>query len=144
MSEESWNKNFRMSQAAFYELVNELSTYIACDKLSPNYWPIPPDKKVAINLCYLKESGSLAMTGNAFRLHICTVSKFINKACKAITYKRGQEYLLLQKNEDQMRRKIAAIESKYCMPQAFGLIDDTHIRIKRPTMTSQDIFHLTL
>ncbi len=140
VSEESWNKNFRMSQAAFYELVNELSTFIACNKSSPNYRAIPTAKKVAIALYYLKDTGSLTMTANAFGLHICTVSKVINEVCQAITYKLGPKYLHLPRDEDQMRRKVAEIEAKYGMPQAFGLIDGTHIRIKRPTMNSQDYF----
>lgn len=83
MPEESWNKNFRMSQAAFYELVNELSKYIACDKLSPNYRAIAPSKKVAITLYYLKDTDLLAMTANAFGLHMCTVSKVIHDVCQA-------------------------------------------------------------
>ena len=67
-----------MSQAAFYELANELSPFITCSKLSPNYRAIPTDKKVAIAMYYLKDTGSLTMTANAFGLHISTVSKLIN------------------------------------------------------------------
>ena len=80
------------------------------------------------------------MTANAFGLHINSVSKVINEACQAMTYKLGPKYQHLPRDEDQKGTKVAEIEAKYGMLQAFGFIDGTHIRMKRPTMNSHDYF----
>ena len=68
VAEENWKKNFRMTQEMFYELVEELRPYISPDNSTPNYRALSADKKVAITLYYLKDTGSLIMTAN---LHSC-------------------------------------------------------------------------
>lgn len=53
----------------------------------------------------------------------------------------GPKYLHLPKTPDEMKEKIASLEVKFGVPQAYGLIDRMHGPIKRPTLNSQDFFH---
>ena len=58
---EYWKKNFRMSRTQFYELVEEIRPFISPNLLSPNPRVIPAEKKLAIALYYLKDTGSLTI-----------------------------------------------------------------------------------
>ncbi|XP_028412532.1 protein ALP1-like [Dendronephthya gigantea] len=140
LADEEWQRNFRLTRAAFFELEKELRMYISPDPSSPNYRALSAEKKLAITLYYLKDSGSLRMTANTFGVHVCTVSKTIYDVCRAITYRLGPTYIKLPQNEEQMRKKVAEFEAKYGCIQAFGCIDGTHVAIKRPTENSQDYY----
>ncbi|XP_028405233.1 uncharacterized protein LOC114527736 [Dendronephthya gigantea] len=140
LPENNWKKNFRMSRQQFEKLVNELNQLIAPNLTSPNYRVISSTKKVGIALYYLKDTGSLSMTANAFNVSICTVSKIIREVCSAITYKLGPKYVKLPQTAEDMIEKASEFLSKYGMHQAFGCIDGTHVPILRPTEHSQDYF----
>ena len=140
LPEDEWKKNFRMSRETFEDLVQELSPWISPKPDSPNYRAILANKKVAITLYYLKDTGSLSMTANTFGIHISTVSKVIKEVCSAITYNLGPIYVQLPKTEEEMIEKAAQFEAKYGMHQAFGCIDGTHVPILRPIEHSQDYF----
>ena len=92
---EFWKKNFRMDEHAFKELVLIVSPYISPNLTSPNSRAIHADKKVAITLYYLKDSGSLIMTANTFGVAICTTSSIIFEVCNAIEKYVAPEYLNL-------------------------------------------------
>ena len=138
--EDQWIKNFRMTHEKFYELVEELRPYISPEQSSPNYRALTADKKVAVTLYYLKDTGSLGMTANTFGIAICTVSSVIFQVCKAISTVLGPRYLKLPQHESEMRHKVSEFEAKFGMVQAFGCIDGTHIPIKRPVKDPQDYF----
>ena len=140
LSDEEWQRNFRLSRTEFFELEKEIRRYISPDSSSPNYRAISAKKKLAITLYYLKDTGSLRMTANTFGIHVCTASKTIHDVCEAISYHLGPKYIKLPQNEEQMREKIAEFEAKYGFIQAFGCIDGTHIPIKRPQENSQDYY----
>ena len=108
--------------------------------LSPNYRALTAEKKLAITLYYLKDTGSLAMTANSFGIAICTASAVIFEVCKAISKYLGPKYLYLPKNQTEIRQKVSEFEAKYGMIQAFGCIDGTHVPIRRPVVNSQDYF----
>nr|XP_004208727.2 putative nuclease HARBI1 [Hydra vulgaris] len=116
---------------SFFELVS---------LLEPNIRAITPDKKVAITLYYLKDSGTLNMTANTFGIAVCTTSAVIFEVCNAIVKYIGPRFVNLPKNKQQMREKISEFESKFGMIQAFGCVDGTHIPIVCPTNHSQDYF----
>ena len=81
------------------------------------------------------------MTANTFGLHQCTVSKTINEVCDVLSNEVGPEYLVLPKNEEDMRRVVSGFELKFGLLQAFGCIDGTHVEIKRPIENAQDFFN---
>ena len=79
--EDLWKKDFRLSRAKFYEICNELRLYISPNILSPNYRALLVEKKVAAVLYFLKDTGSMTMTGNTFWIHQCTLSKVVKEVC---------------------------------------------------------------
>ncbi len=110
------------------------------DPKSPNYRALSAEKKLAVTLYYLKDTGSLQMTANTFGISTPTVSHVIFEVCKTITTILGPKYIRLPKDEDEMRRKVAEFEGKYGMTQAFGCIDGTHAAIRKPLEHSQDFY----
>ena len=53
-----------MSWKGFIELCEQLRPFIILNALSPNYRALSIEKKVALNLYFLKDTGSIAMTRN--------------------------------------------------------------------------------
>ncbi|XP_047135363.1 uncharacterized protein LOC124812576 [Hydra vulgaris] len=135
-----WVKNFRLSKSAFMDLAEQLKPYIAPNPKSPNYRALSTEKKLAITLYYLKDTGSLLMTANCFGIAVNTVSSIITQVCENIVYHLGPIYISLPKTETEMRQKVAEFESKFNMIQAFGCIDGTHVPIACPVENSQDYF----
>ena len=80
------------------------------------------------------------MTADAFGIHVSTASKIIHQVCNFIAFKLGPNLIKLPSCKSQMHNKSSEFEVKYGMPQAFGCIDGTHIRIKRPSENSQDYY----
>ena len=138
--ESYWFKNFRLSKSAFMNLAEQLKPFIAPNPKSPNYRALSTEKKLAITLYYLKDTGSLIMTANCFGIAVNTVSSIITQVCEKIVYHLGPIYISLPKNEIEMRQKAAEFESKFGMIQAFGCIDGTHVPIVCPVENSQDYF----
>ena len=139
VSENFWKKSFRMSNDAFQELVTMLDPYIG-PRTTPNYQKLPTSKKLPMVLYYLKDTGSLWMTANAFGVHQCTVSKTLVSVCEAINEILGPQLIKLPQNSHDMREKVSEFEITFGMIQAFCCIDGLHIPIKRSLTDSQDYF----
>lgn len=60
-----WNKNFRMPREQFVLLADEISPFISPDP-SALRMGLSVEKKLAITLHYLKDTGSITVTANAF------------------------------------------------------------------------------
>ena len=135
-----WKRNFHMTKECFLELAADIHPVISPKPNCPNYRYLTTEKKLAITLYYLKDTGSLWMTANTFGIHQCTVSKTLKIVCKAINNVVGPKYLYLPKNKEDMRKLASEFEIKFGMVQAFGCIDGTHIQLKRPIKNSQDYF----
>ena len=138
---DTWNKNSRMSKESFYLLVAQLDPVVGPKPNSPNYRFLVTDKKLAITLYYLKDTGSLWMTANTFGIHQSTVTKVITEVCSAINTVLGPKYIYLPRNKDEMREKASEFELKFGMIQAIGCIDGTHVALKRPPENSQDFYN---
>ena len=140
-TDSNWKKNFRMTRDCFYEIAALLDPFIAPKHGSPNHRLLSTEKKLAITLYYLKDTGSLWMTANTFGVHQCTCSKTIVDVCNAINKHLGPTYLHLPRTRGEMREKVSEFEVKFGMTQAFGCIDGTHVPIKRPPKDSQEYFN---
>ena len=68
-SARSWKKIFRMSKESFQDLLAKISPFISPEPNSPNYRLMSAEKKLAVTLYYLKDTGSLWMTANTIGLH---------------------------------------------------------------------------
>ena len=75
-----WKKNFRMSRTSFYELVQDIQPFISPNLLSINLRIITAEKKLAITLYYLKDTGSFTMATNTVGLIV-----YLNTAIKHST-----------------------------------------------------------
>ena len=113
-------------------MTDELEPYISPSLLSPNHRVLNADKKLALTLYYLKDTGSLIMTANNIGVAINTTSPVIYEVCLAICQNLGPQYICLPKTREGMREKVSEFEAKFGMIQAFGCIDGTHIPIKCP------------
>ena len=114
-------------------LLAELKSYIVPDCMSPNFRASSAEKKLAVTLYYLKETGSLQMTANIFGLATPTVSDIVFQVCKTIPFILGQKYIKLPENTEEMQRKVAEFEGKYGTTQEFWCIDGTNIGIREPS-----------
>ena len=124
-----------MLRACFVNLVSELRPYISPHPKSPNHRALSTEKKVAIALYFLKDTGSLRMTANSFGVALNTASAIVSEVSQAISNYLGPKYLHLPKNEESMREKVAEFEAKFRMTQAFGCIP-----VECPSENSQDFF----
>ena len=138
--EEDWKKNFRMTRLEFKELCEQLGPHIFPDPKSPNRRALSVEKKVALTLYYLKDTGSMWMTANTFGIHQSRVPKVVLEVCDAITKHLGPKYIHLTQTAEEMQRKVSQFELKFGMTQAFGCIDGTHFRIKTPSTGPHDYF----
>lgn len=100
LPEDEWKYNLRMSREVFMKLVEELRPFISPDPRSPNRTALSAEKKLAQTLYFLKDTGSIRMTANAFGVAKSTVSSII---CQAITSYLGPKYIRLPRTVDEMR-----------------------------------------
>jgi len=105
--EEDWKKNFRMTRLEFEDLCEQLGPHIFPDPKSPNRRALSVEKKVALTLNYLKDTGSMWMTANTFGIHQSTVSKVVLEVCDAITKHLGPKYIHLPRTAEEMQRKVS-------------------------------------
>ena len=91
-------------------------------------------------LYYLKDTGSLWMTANAFGVHQCAVLKTLSEVCKAINEISGPKYLYFSRNTEEMIELVSKFEVKIGIPQACGCIDETHVPLKRPLINLQGFY----
>ena len=67
--EEDWKRNFRMTRQEFDDLCEQLRPHISPNPKSPNRRALTVEKKVAVALYYLKDTGSMWMTANTCGIH---------------------------------------------------------------------------
>ena len=68
----------------FFEILDEITPLLDPKPNCPIYMFLSAEKKLAVTLYYLKDTFSLWIAGNTFRIHQCTVSKTIVQVCQAI------------------------------------------------------------
>ena len=99
------------------------------------------EKKLAVILYFLKDTGSLTMTANTFGIHQSTTSKVIMEVSEAIVTHLVRKYITVPKTREERTSKVSQFDLKFGMLQAYGCIDGTHIPIKTPNENSQDYFN---
>ena len=90
LPEGEWN--FQLSRQQFFTLLEELQSHIAPCQNLPNYRALSAVKKLAVTLYYLKDTGSLRTTANAFGIRVSRAAKTIHDVCKAISQCLGPKY----------------------------------------------------
>ena len=75
--ETEWKNNLHLNQEDFMELVDSIQHIVSPNPDSPNPRKLDAEKKVAITLYYLKDTGSIMMTANTFGIARCTACKVV-------------------------------------------------------------------
>lgn len=88
------------------KLVEELRPFI-----SPNRTAVSAEKKLALTLSFLKDTGSIRMTANASGVAKSTVSIIVHDVYQAITSYLGPKYIRLPRTVDEMRELTVKFES---------------------------------
>ena len=80
-----WKKNLRLTRNHFFDWANKLQPYISPKLLLLNHGTSNADqKKLALTLHYLNDTGSLIITANNFGGAITPASSVIYEVCSAI------------------------------------------------------------
>ena len=58
--QESWEKNLRMIKSEFHEVADQLANVISPTAHSPNYRALSTEKKLAVTLYFLMDTGSFS------------------------------------------------------------------------------------
>lgn len=133
---EEWNKNFRMSRDNFVNLADQLRPHISPDPSNPRLG-LSVEKKLAVTLHYLKDTGSIIVTANAFGISRSTVSSTVKTVCAAIDNYIGSVYLKIP-NGDELKSVAKNFEEQFAFPQVLGAVDGTRIQIVKPTEDAQN------
>ena len=75
-AESNWLKNFRMTKGDFLNLADTLRPSLLHSFKGPRPG-LSVEKQLAITLHYLKDTGTMTITANAFGVAICTVSNTV-------------------------------------------------------------------
>ena len=95
---EEWRENFRMSEASFYMLCEELRPYLT-KQTTKLRKPVSVETQVAATLYYLADEGRMRKVSNSFGLGKATVSKVIRRVTFVISEKLGAKYIVLPMSE---------------------------------------------
>ena len=80
-----WKKNLRLTRNHFFDWANKLQPYISPKLLLLNHGTSNVDqKKLALTLYYLNDTGSLIITANNFGGAITPARSVIYEVCSAI------------------------------------------------------------
>ena len=98
-----------------------------------------PFSLVGMILYYLKDSGTVIMTANAFGLPIPTVTSTV-RIVFAIKEHLSSQYICLPTDAPSLERLIAGWEQHTGFPMVLGAVDGTHTPIMQPYINSEPFF----
>ena len=141
LPDSAWKNNLGMSRLNFIKLCNELRPDISVGADCPNYRACSVEKKVALTLYYLRDTGRMRLTANTFGFSPCTVFKYVRIITHTISSKLANKYIRMPETTLEMKNLVSRFEVKFGMPQASGCIDGTHIKIKAPSVDSSSYYN---
>jgi len=139
-TEETWIQNLRMSKPHFLELVDMIRPHAIERSSQVRRDVIPLEKRVAIALYYLKDQGSLLMTGNTFGIAKSTTSVVIQEICGILAEKIAPELISFPNSKADVEKSSCMFLERFGFPQVIGCVDGTHIPIRQPSENAHDYF----
>ena len=127
---EEWRENFRMSEASFYMLCEELRPYLT-KQTTKLRKPVSVETQTAVTLYHLVDEGRMRKVSNSFGLGKLTVSKVIRRVTSVASEKLGSKYIVLPKTKEEVEEHVQNFCNKYGFLNALVLLT-VHIKIKRP------------
>ena len=138
--EDAWIQNFKMSKTKFLEMVDLIRPYAEERSCWIRRDIIPLEKRVAISLYYLKDQGSLVMTGNSFGIAKKATSIIIQEICGILAEKIAPELIKFPTAKADVEKKLCRFIERFGFPQVIGCMDGTYNPIRQPTESSQEYF----
>ena len=131
--------NFRMSQATFDILCDELRTSI--QKVDTDMRKaVPVKQRVGITLWYLATNSDYRTIGHLFGVSKATVCCVIKEVCESIVSVLLPRYISVPSG-DGLRAVVDGFTNSLGFPQCAGVVDGTHIPIVSPVDYPADYFN---
>lgn len=134
-----WLENFRMSNATFLYVCNELrSTIEKNDTIMRK--AIPVEQRVALTIWFLSTGSDFRTIGHLFGVSKSTVCLVVREVCQAIVTVLLPKYIRFPVN-DGLKEVVTGFKHKWGFPQCTGVVDGTHIPIVSPQEYPADYFN---
>ena len=134
-----WLDNFRMSQATFVYVCNELRSTI--EKANTEMRKaIPVEQRVALTLWYLATNADYRTIGHLFGVSKATVCMVTKEVCNAIVKVLLPRYIQVPAG-DELKKVVEGFRNDLGFPQCAGVIDGTHIPIISPEECPSDYYN---
>lgn len=134
-----WLENFRMSNATFLYICNELRSMI--EKNDTNMRKaIPVEQRVALTIWFLSTGSDFRTIGHLFGVSRSTVCLVTREVCQAMVAVLLPKYIRFPVN-DGLKEVVTGFKHKWGFPQCAGVVDGTHIPIVSPQEYPADYFN---
>ena len=138
-SAQDWLENFRMSQATFNYLCNELRS--AIQKTDTHLRKaVSVEQRVAITLWYLGTNSDYRTIGHLFGVSKATMCVVTKEVCRAIVAILQPRYIRIPSGSD-LRAVVKGFTDDLGFPQCAGVVDGTHIPILSPKECPADYYN---
>ena len=138
-SSHDWLENFRMSQATFLYVCNEIRPVIEKEDTVMRA-AIPVEQRVALTLWFLATNSDYRTIGHLFGVSKPTVSVVSKEVCAAIVKILLPKYIRIPTG-DSLKAVIEGFQEKLGFPQCVGVVDGTHIPIVSPVECPADYYN---
>ena len=138
-STHDWLENFRMSQATFLYVCNEIRPVIEKEDTVMRV-AIPVEQRVALTLWFLATNSDYRTIGHLFGVSKPTVSVVSKEVCAAIVKILLPKYIRIPTG-DSLKAVIEGFQEKLGFPQCVGVVDGTHIPIVSPVECPADYYN---
>lgn len=137
---EKWPENFRMSYDTFIILCVEQLPHITLQETHLRK-PISVEKQISIVLYYyLSDEGRIRKVVNSFWVGKNTVPLVAGIATKAISEYMPKKQIVCPNTESVLKKWFPIFKETHRFPQCIGVVDRTHIGIKKPKDVSGSDF----
>lgn len=138
-STHDWLENFRMSQATFVYVCDELRS--AIEKANTEMRKaIPVEQRVALTLWYLATNTDYRTIGHLFGVSKATVCVVTKEVCAAIVKVLLPRYIRVPAG-DELKKIVEGFKDGLGFPQCAGVVDGTHIPIVSPEECPADYYN---
>ena len=131
-----WLDNFRMSQATFMYVCNELRSTIEKSDTEMRK-AIPLEQRVALTLWFLAMNADYRTIGHLFGVSKPTVCVVTKEVCAAIVKVLLPKYVRVPSG-DELEKVVKGFRDELGFPQCAGVVDGTHIPIVSPSECPAD------
>ena len=137
-SSHDWLENFRMSQATFLYVCNEIRPVIEKEDTVMRK-AIPVEQRVALTLWFLATNADYRTIGHLFGVSKPTICVITKEVC-AIVKILLPRYVRIPTG-DSLKAVIKGFEDNLGFPQCVGVVDGTHIPIMSPVECPADYYN---